>query len=39
MLKENVWKVKLRNVTKFEEEIDNLTKQVKNLNEENKDLR
>ena len=31
MLKENVWKVKLGNVTKFEEEIDNLTKQVQTL--------
>ena len=39
MLKENLSKVKLGDVTTFEEEMDNLTKQVKNLNEENKDLR
>ena len=38
MLKENLSKVKLGDMAKFEEEFDNLTKQVKNLNEENKDL-
>ena len=38
MLKKNLTKVKLGDVTKFEE-IDNLTMQVKNFNEENKDLR